>query len=477
VGSDPISIAITPNGKRAVVVNFEGASATVVDSASRKPVITIPLGRNGERVALSPDGKSAYVTAESDEEVQVINPETAKRVGSFKVGPEASTVAFSPDGALAYVGIAPEEVVTVDTASEEVVGDPIAVGGFPTSIAFTPDGEAAYVTASGVKGVKVIDAALGEVVKTIPTTDVPGSLAVSPDGRKLYISNATAGAVSVAETATNTIAGEPIAVPAGAGEIAISPDGKKAWVAGTGVTPVDLVAEEAESVIATGGVSALVVAPDQSPTAVFSVPGVIATFPATFSGAASTDPDGSIAGWSWAFGDGGTAGGVGPSHTYRAPGTYGAQLSVIDNEGCGADEVFTGRTAYCSGNVGASITHFVTAMAPPVEPLAAPSNKFRFGRLIHNRRNGTARLQVKLPGAGFVLLFGKKVHAVTRKSKGARSMWLTIHARVELNKRLKKIHRAPVRIRVTFTPNGGAPRTGHRSVTLIHAPRQKHRRH
>jgi hypothetical protein len=113
---------------------------------------------------------------------------------------------------------------------------------------------------------------------------------------------------------------------------------------------------------------------------------------------------------------------------------------------------------------------------PTVVP-ARPSNKFRFGGLVHNRHNGTARLQVKLPSAGFVLLFGNKVHAVTRKAKGVQSMWLTIHARVELNKQLKKVYRAPVKIRVTFTPNGGAPKTVHRSVTLLRAPRQKHRGH
>ena len=113
--------------------------------------------------------------------------------------------------------------------------------------------------------------------------------------------------------------------------------------------------------------------------------------------------------------------------------------------------------------------------SPPIAAPAPPSNKFRFGRIIHNRRNGTVRLQVRLPSAGFVLLFGPKVHAVTRKSKGVQSMWLTIHARVRLAKQLKKTLRAPVRFRVSFTPNGGTPKTVHRSVTLQRAPHRKHR--
>ena len=86
------------------------------------------------------------------------------------------------------------------------------------------------------------------------------------------------------------------------------------------------------------------------------------------------------------------------------------------------------------------------------------------------------KLQVKLPGAGSLLLFGKQVHAVTRKVKKAGSMWLTIHARVEVNKRLKKVHRIRTRVRVTFTPTAGAARAVPRSILLLRAPRKKHHR-
>jgi hypothetical protein len=79
---------------------------------------------------------------------------------------------------------------------------------------------------------------------------------------------------------------------------------------------------------------------------------------------------------------------------------------------------------------------------------------------------------VKLSAAGSLVLFGKQVHEVRKKSGGPGSMWLTIHARVELNKRLKKIHRTTVRV-ITFTPTGGTARTVHRSITLLHAPRRK----
>jgi YVTN family beta-propeller protein len=477
VGELPFSIAITPNGRRAIVLELADQSARVIETATRTALKPIPLGALGQHIAISPDGQTAYVTAVGDGEMLVIDPETAKLVDSFPVGPELTEVAFSPDGTYAYVGTASVDITRVDVATQKTVGAPIAIGDVVRSIAFSPDGETAYVVASGIHGVRVIDTALGEVVRTIPTEGEPGQVAVSPDGKKLYISTETPGALSVAETATNTIVGKSIAVPGGVREFAVAPDGKTAWAVGEeALTPIDLVAGQAKPAILTGEVDRLAITPDQSPTAAFAAPKALVGTPALFSGAASSDPDGTIASYSWAFTDGGTATGVAPSHTFQAPGTYIAKLGVVDNEGCGEEEVFTGRTAYCSG--AAPAVHPVTVKAPAVAPPPppTPSNRFRFGRLIHNRHNGTVRLQVKLPSAGFVLLFGKKVHAVTRKSKGVQSMWLTIHARVELNKRLKKINSAPVKIRVTFTPNGGTSRTVYRTVTLQRTPRHKHHR-
>ena len=46
-----------------------------------------------------------------------------------------------------------------------------------------------------------------------------------------------------------------------------------------------------------------------------------------------TDPDGTIASYAWAFGDGGTSTQQNPSHTYQAAGNYTALLTVTDNAG------------------------------------------------------------------------------------------------------------------------------------------------
>lgn len=53
----------------------------------------------------------------------------------------------------------------------------------------------------------------------------------------------------------------------------------------------------------------------------------------SFDGTASHDSDGTIGGYSWNFGDGASASGATPAHSYAAAGTYSTTLSVTDDGG------------------------------------------------------------------------------------------------------------------------------------------------
>src|SRR6266516_4523282 len=95
-------------------------------------------------------------------------------------------------------------------------------------------------------------------------------------------------------------------------------------------------------------------AANQAPTAnfTFSCSGLSCSFTST-----SSDPDGSIAGYSWNFGDATTSTAQNPSHSYAAAGTYNVTLTVTDNQGATN-----------------SVTHSVTLAAANQPPVAAFSS-------------------------------------------------------------------------------------------------------
>ncbi|MEO8931334.1 MAG: PKD domain-containing protein [Lacisediminihabitans sp.] len=91
---------------------------------------------------------------------------------------------------------------------------------------------------------------------------------------------------------------------------------------------------------------------NQPPTALFT--STMSNLNASFDATTSSDPDGSIASYSWDFGDGQIGSGSTATHSYALAGPYTVTLTVTDNQGASS-----------------TVSHTVTAVAPNVPPTAA----------------------------------------------------------------------------------------------------------
>jgi PKD repeat protein len=105
----------------------------------------------------------------------------------------------------------------------------------------------------------------------------------------------------------------------------------------TGTYRVFLNVTDNDGASASANTTASITAGNQLPTArpggpYSGVPGQAIQF----NGSASSDPDGSISGYVWAFGDGSVGTGPMPVHAYAGPGTYTVSLTVTDNSGASA---------------------------------------------------------------------------------------------------------------------------------------------
>lgn len=90
----------------------------------------------------------------------------------------------------------------------------------------------------------------------------------------------------------------------------------------------------------------------------------------------------------------------------------------------------------------------------PSEPPVKPSNDFTFGKAKVNKRKGTAKLFVNVPGSGVLELGGRKLKPMTQATTGGTAK-LMIKPKGRARKALKRKGKVKVQATVTFTPTGG----------------------
>ena len=227
-------IAVSPDGRRLLVVNRENDSVSLIDFAGRRVVAERDLrpGRNdpgqhgvagGEypfAVVWQAAGK-AYVTSQRDREIVVlkIDGDRLAVASRIKTSGQPNNLLLNRSASRLYVANDNgDSVVVVDTARDKIVAEiPVAApaallpnrehlkGANPNGLALAPDERTLFVTLGGLNAVAVVVLAesadggetdgddapppVSRVVGLVPTGWYPNAVSVSASGRRLFIAN------------------------------------------------------------------------------------------------------------------------------------------------------------------------------------------------------------------------------------------------------------------------------------------------
>jgi YVTN family beta-propeller protein len=362
-GTDPVAVAISPNGSVAYVVNQSGSDSvseisTATDSTIGSP---IPVGSTPDNIALSPDGATAYVTDYGSDSVTAFSttdPTAAATV--IPVGHQPDDVAITPNGATGYVtSIGSDTVTAFSTADPTASISSIDVGTPTAAVAISPDGSTAYVTTSA-DTVIPIPTSTNIPGPSIPVGQSPVGIAITPDGSTAFVANTGDGTVTpITLSPGGGTAATAIAVGGTPFAVAIVPNGSEAYVTnvtGDTVVPIDAATETVGTPIPVGQTPySLAIAPDQGPTA--SLQATTSDGVTNFDASGSGTGTSSIASYAWNFGDGTptqVSSSATTSHTYATSGSYVASVTETDTAGTSTTEVYTGHTASLNGGSGAT---------------------------------------------------------------------------------------------------------------------------
>ena len=179
VGSSPLEVAITPDGKTAYVLNAGSGTVTPIATATSTAGPPITVGSQPGAIAITPDGKTACVVNFGGT-VTPITTATNAAGPAITTGGSPVRIAITPDGKTAYVANLVSGTVTPIATATNTAGPPITVGSYPEEIVITPDGKTAYVTNEGSGTVTPIATATGTAGPPITVGADPRGIAITP---------------------------------------------------------------------------------------------------------------------------------------------------------------------------------------------------------------------------------------------------------------------------------------------------------
>jgi YVTN family beta-propeller protein len=158
-------------------------------------------------LAVSPDGKRAYVVDVLGASIALLDLTTGRVSANASLPAEPYTCLVSPDGSTVYVSVwGGGKVLSLDAATLATKGA-VPVGEHPNAMVLSKDAKRLFVACANTNSVWVVDLATRKGVEQIaialypeaPPGSTPNALGLSPDGRRLLVANADNNTVAVVD--------------------------------------------------------------------------------------------------------------------------------------------------------------------------------------------------------------------------------------------------------------------------------------
>lgn len=243
-GKAPHEIAVSPDGKRAVVVSYRaqdyvGETLHVFDIERAEKIAEIRIaGHKAPHGLKWITGTSRVIaTTEMSEEVAIVDVDRGEVVGAVSTGQQGThMVALSPDMSRAYAAnIGSGSFTVIDLAGMKKLSD-VKAGEGTEAIAVTPDGKEIWVGNNESRSVMIFNASTFDKKSEITTEGVPIRVEISPDGELAAVSEADKNRVLIFDTKSRALQ-RAIDLPEGASvpvTMLFAPGGGSLFVAATG---------------------------------------------------------------------------------------------------------------------------------------------------------------------------------------------------------------------------------------------------
>ena len=214
VGGGPHEAAVSPDGRRVLVTNYNkpgvGPQKTLSLLAlpSGDTLKTIDLGEyRAPHDVRGVDGSRVVVTSEANQALLLVNVETGAIERVFRTEAGVShMLALSADRTRLYCSnMRDGSVSAFDFQSGKKLAD-VKTGRECEGVGVTPDGRWVWAGNRAEDSISIIDTTTLQVVKRLPSPGFPYRVQFTPDGRHALVPHANASSLVLGDVATQTIA-------------------------------------------------------------------------------------------------------------------------------------------------------------------------------------------------------------------------------------------------------------------------------